>query len=60
MSALCQKRTFCTAAKNVVIRSSRRHERALIAGLSDQAKSTADYVRLADMHLEFVQPNSSI
>ena len=51
MSALCQKRTFCTAAKNVVIRSSRRHERALIAGLSDQAKSTADYVRLADMQL---------
>ena len=28
MSALCQKRTFCDAAKNVVIRSPRRRGRA--------------------------------
>src|SRR5262249_19065097 len=32
MSALCQKRTYCAAKKNVVIRSPRRRGRAAAAG----------------------------
>jgi hypothetical protein len=33
MSALCQKQTFCAAAKNLVIRSPRQHGRESIGGI---------------------------
>src|SRR5262249_37283695 len=37
MSALCQKQTFCAAARNVVIRSPRRQARAACQGSSGRA-----------------------
>src|SRR6516165_5708919 len=38
MSAMCQKQTFCDAARNVVIRSPRRRGRARIGALARKNK----------------------
>ena len=52
MSALCQKRTFCAAARNAVIRSPRRLWRAAPAAQSRQASLHIRFVPQANIRVD--------